>query len=604
MDTIGMHSIVVATDLEEASDRLVRTASAIAALTDARLHVVHVHALPSAPHPDESRGARSLDEATLRLDEQVERAIPSQFRPSSQMVIARAAPSEAIRQHAEELSGDLIVIGPHRGGLDDRAFLGTTADRLVSTAGVPCLIVRDGPSFPVQRVGVLMDFSPASQGALDTATAWMLAFSGGDLPAGQDGPAIHVGHVAWVPRRSPGSGEAVSRLSAELDRAIQRSRVRMGVTDELDFESEVLLAGDATQVVADWVRDRGLSMLVLGTRGRSRLPHSYLGGLASALARSAPCSVLLVPPDYAPEALREAAPESVRLRRVVTGVDFHDSSWEAALWAMRHFAPDAEHELIHVVHPPELPGPLRAFGGKREQLRLAAEGSAHHRLEELRELGSCPSAVGHVQSGRPGPEILRLATEVDADLIIVGEQGPAHGIHALLGSTAERVLFESNVPVLVARKVADSPPRNLLVAIDASEAAGRVLDWAGALLERFDARATVINVVDRLLLADELTGMPEADALRELEKQTTTAMREWLAERVAEAGVPTGRVQTRIAVGDPSYEIIAEADRSAADLVMVGSRGNDIARTALIGRIVNKVVRSAPCSVLVVPSRV
>ena len=131
-----------------------------------------------------------------------------------------------------------------------------------------------------------------------------------------------------------------------------------------------------------------------------------------------------------------------------------------------------------------------------------------------------------------------------------------------------------------------------------------MLDWAGALLERFDARATVINVVDRLLLADELTGMPEADALRELEKQTTTAMREWLAERVAEAGVPTGRVQTRIAVGDPSYEIIAEAERSAADLVMVGSRGNDIARTALIGRIVNKVVRSAPCSVLVVPSRV
>ena len=195
-------------------------------------------------------------------------------------------------------------------------------------------------------------------------------------------------------------------------------------------------------------------------------------------------------------------------------------------------------------------------------------------MERIDDLGKCRHVVS------PGIRLVRLRPDKGdrfreiADIVVgIGEQ---HGIHALLGSTAERVLFESNVPVLVARKVADSPPRNLLVAIDASEAAGRVLDWAGALLERFDARATVINVVDRLLLADELTGMPEADALRELEKQTTTAMREWLAERVAEAGVPTGRVQTRIAVGDPSYEIIAEAERSAADLVMVGSRGNDI----------------------------
>src|SRR5690606_14526230 len=128
------------------------------------------YVIPTEPHLDGSpegvQEAAAIGEAEARLDEQVQRAIPKQFTVSSQMVLARPSPSEAIRRHAEELSSDLIVIGPHRGPLVDRAFLGTTADRLVSTAGVPCLIVRGGPDFPLQRIGVLVDFSPAAQGAL------------------------------------------------------------------------------------------------------------------------------------------------------------------------------------------------------------------------------------------------------------------------------------------------------------------------------------------------------------------------------------------------------------------------------------------------------
>ena len=129
------------------------------------------------------------------------------------------------------------------------------------------------------------------------------------------------------------------------------------------------------------------------------------------------------------------------------------------------------------------------------------------------------------------------------------------------------------------------------------------LAWAGALLARFDTGVTVLNVVDRLLLVDELTGLPTADALQRLQEEATTAMREWLAEQVHQAGLPPPHVVTEVLVGDPSYQIIAEADRLDADLVLVGSKGGDVARTPLIGRIVNRVVRNAPCSVLVVPGR-
>jgi nucleotide-binding universal stress UspA family protein len=102
------------------------------------------------------------------------------------------------------------------------------------------------------------------------------------------------------------------------------------------------------------------------------------------------------------------------------------------------------------------------------------------------------------------------------------------------------------------------------------------------------------------LLVDELVGLPSADQLHETETKATDTMRTWLDEQVGKAGLPADRVRTRVGIGDPSYEIIAAARQEDVDLVLIGSRGDDIAPTPLIGRIVNKVVRSAPCSVLVV----
>lgn len=309
------------------------------------------------------------------------------------------------------------------------------------------------------------------------------------------------------------------------------------------------------------------------------------------------------------EASQESTPafgeaeRPVALDRVVIGVDFHESSREAALWVMHHLAADANHELIHVVDPPELPKPLRALFGSGEQLRLAARAGAEQRLDDLRVGVSGPGATTHIVEGRAATEILRMADQLAADLIVTGDQGPRRGITALLGSTAEQVLFDSRVPVLLARKVPETSPRRLLVAIDESELSARVLAWAAHLQERFGATATVLNVIDRRVLIDEFTEVPEVETFQRTEDAATAAMQEWLEARVRESGLAKSLVQAKVVAGDPAYEIIAEAARMEADLVLIGSRGDDVARTPVIGRIVNKVVRSAPCSVLVVVDR-
>jgi nucleotide-binding universal stress UspA family protein len=608
MDAKQIRSIVVATDLTDESERVVRAATSIAALTDAALYVLHVHVLPTGPdaewHPGAASRADTLRRAERDLADQLRRVAPQHLAPVAQTVVTAASASEAIRQRAREVAADLVVLGPHRGSRRDLPFLGTTADRLIRTVDVPCLIVRGPMDFPVRRIGVLTDFSGVARSAQETAIAWMDAFSGGAPSSEESNPArISVAHIARSAVGSDREALETTKILAALRRFVDEAAERAGAPGGVEYAPEVLWAGDPADAIAGWIRARGLAMVVLGTQGSSGLPDPYLGGLASTVARSAPCSVLLVPPGYAPASARRAAEREAPLRRLVAGVDFHESSSDAALWAMRRFAPDARLELLHVIDLPELPGPLRALARGREQVLLAARDGARRRLEELRDLAGSPRVETHIREGKPATEILRLANETGADLIVVGEQGPVRGVGALLGSTAERVLFGSRVPVLVARKVGDAPPSRLLIGIDSSEVSGQLLAWTRALLARFDATAVLLNVVDRLLLFDELTGPPDARALRRLEEEAIDSMRDWLDTTVREAGLPAGRVRTKVLVGDPSYEIIAEAGRQGADLVLIGSKGGDVARTPMIGRIINRVVRSAPCSVLVVTRR-
>jgi universal stress protein A len=56
----------------------------------------------------------------------------------------------------------------------------------------------------------------------------------------------------------------------------------------------------------------------------------------------------------------------------------------------------------------------------------------------------------HIEIGATGRTILRLATELNADLIILGSHG-RHGLAALLGSTARTVLNGADCDVLAVR---------------------------------------------------------------------------------------------------------------------------------------------------------
>jgi nucleotide-binding universal stress UspA family protein len=83
--------------------------------------------------------------------------------------------------------------------------------------------------------------------------------------------------------------------------------------------------------------------------------------------------------------------------------------------------------------------------------------SAVERLDELARSRFDPSIDVEtlVALGTPHVEIVRLAAEREADLIVMATHGRGFISHAILGSTAERVLRRSPCPVLIVRRSDD-----------------------------------------------------------------------------------------------------------------------------------------------------
>lgn len=138
---------------------------------------------------------------------------------------------------------------------------------------------------------------------------------------------------------------------------------------------------------------------------------------------------------------------------------------------------------------------------------------------------------------------------------------------------------------------------HFLVPIDFSAYAEQALDYAARLARTLKARLTVLHVIQPVPMAgvDMGVALPEA-YLRELEEAVQHNMEEALG-RVTADGLTAERV---VLYGVPFQEIVETAKAHQVDLIVMGTHGRTGLMYVLLGSVAEKVVRLAPCSVLVV----
>ncbi|MEX2281790.1 MAG: universal stress protein [Gemmatimonadota bacterium] len=281
MRPLSLRTILIATDLSDAMMPALRTAVQLADLADADLHVVHGGERPGSVEQLQAHLSRGgVRPETIGKARTIE-------GPAGAMIV----------QEALRLEADVIVLGPHRE--KDTGSIGSTADRVVRAAPIPCLILPRALPLPLGNVLVPVDAAESARGPLAVGLTWASALrrrarDGG----GTDVVALHV-----TPTGASNSA-AVRRLQQEIDTVRQHLASLAGV----DIRQSIDESNDPSGVILRQAESLAVDLVVLGTRAEKAVDGAMLGSVSSAVVCRATTPVLLVPPGIWRSTGREPLP--------------------------------------------------------------------------------------------------------------------------------------------------------------------------------------------------------------------------------------------------------------------------------------------------------
>jgi nucleotide-binding universal stress UspA family protein len=299
----------------------------------------------------------------------------------------------------------------------------------------------------IRRILCPIDFSDHSRRALDHAVAIARWYE-------STVTALHVFSPAPVAAFGPGPVVLEPMVLTPADRdqlladtkAFIETETAPGVTIEA-----VLREGNAAAEIVDQATTMSADLLVIGTHGRSGFERLLLGSVAEKVLRKARCPVLTVP-----RRLPDAVPSGpVLFKQILCAMDFSESSLHALKYALS-LAQEADGCLtvVHVLRD-EFVGQV---GIGEEHVSLAALQRQHEEeARKLLEKAVPESAAAYCKAetmllrGKPWREILRIASERQVELIVMGVQGRGAADLMFFGSTTQHVVREAACPVLTLR---------------------------------------------------------------------------------------------------------------------------------------------------------
>lgn len=299
----------------------------------------------------------------------------------------------------------------------------------------------------MRRILCPVDFSEHSRRALDHAVAIAQWYD-------STVKLLHVSALMPVAAYAPQSGMPpyvglTPDARQTLVSSLKNFAAEAGTSGRVEYE---IAEGDTPPAILATATEFAADLIVLGTHGRSGFARWVLGSVTEKVLRQADRPVLTVP---------RAAGDSVPIvfRRIVCAIDFSECSTHALDYAISLAQQSNAHlTVVHVVElPPDIPREVHenvvGIRNLREYIALAEqEGRARLTDAVPNDVRASLRVDTVLGAGKPYREILRVAAEHRADLLVLGVHGRGALDRLFFGSTTQHLVRQAVCPVLTLRK--------------------------------------------------------------------------------------------------------------------------------------------------------
>ena len=261
------------------------------------------------------------------------------------------------------------------------------------------------------------------------------------------GSELHVLHVGpAVPENFETTDVESGPIEREARRVLDEQLKKIENVGGTVAQSHLRMGGAAEEVI-ELAEELSTGLIVLGSRGRGRIRRLVMGSVSDSVVRHAPCPVMVTrwKPIVFPAKILVAT----------------DGSEEADLAAQSaaDLAARTGSEL-HMAHVGETLGPGYSgyvgyeegvLASAQEELERQAQQTLEAQIKRIKGAEGTP-VQSHLRLGRSDEEIIFLAEQIGADLVVVGSRGLGGIRRALVRSVSDSIVRHAHSPEMVVRR--------------------------------------------------------------------------------------------------------------------------------------------------------
>src|SRR5215471_11254018 len=287
----------------------------------------------------------------------------------------------------------------------------------------------------------------------------------------------------------------------------------------------------------------------------------------------------------------------ISISKILCPVDFFPASGAAVNYAVGLAANyDARIHLLHVVAP--LVPTAYEYAIDTTAIMDSIEKNATEEMKTLaaraKEAGVC--ADMELRIGDVYDQIKECIEAEKPELVVMGTHGRRGVERWFMGSTTEKLMRHSPVPIVTIGASGDRPLaaprfRRILVTTDFSEGTPDALAHAFSVAQENESEVTLLHVIHDISV--DMSGKYRDSLMDGVRKQ--------LDEMVPAEARNWCDVVTRVETGVPYRIILRTLEDEKIDLLVMNIHGKGMLDRALLGSTAERVVRAASCPVMLIP---